>query len=114
MGGSLLVSKIEGVCYAGRMASQMMLFATETEAQKDGSFVVRPRRLIDGKEISARKAAELLGFRDKDTIFRLVELGELRGWKPQALRGNGKYRIDLGSVMDYKARRLAEHRTSDA
>jgi hypothetical protein len=92
------------------MASQLYLFETTASPQKDGSFVVRPQRLIDGKEISAQKAAGLLGFKDKETIFRLVELGEIKGWKPKSKRNNGKYRIDLGSVMDYKARRLAESR----
>lgn len=94
------------------MASQLHLFESETTPAGDGSFLVRPKRLVDGREISARKAADMLGFRDKETIFRLIEAGELRGWKPKAKRGNGKYRIDLGSVLDYKARRLAESKAS--
>lgn len=88
------------------MASQLFLFETETIAESDGSFRVRPKRLIDGKEIDARKAAGMLGFRDRESIFRLIELGELTGWKPETVRGNGKYRIDLGSVIAYKERRL--------
>jgi hypothetical protein len=92
------------------MASQLHLFETECTPSGDGAFLVRPKRLIDGKEISAKKAAGLLGFRDKETIFRLVEMGEIIGWKPKSKRGNGKYRIDLGSVMDYKTARLRESR----
>lgn len=92
------------------MASQLMLFESDQERTADGSFVVRPRRLVDGREVTAKKAAGMLGFKDKETIYRLVELGEIRGWKPKSARGNGKYRIDLGSVLDYKSRRLAEAR----
>jgi hypothetical protein len=90
------------------MASQLFLFESESSPGVDGAFIVKPKRLVDGREISAQKAAEMLGFRDKETIFRLVECGEIRGWKPKSRRGNGKYRIDLGSVLDYKAKRLAE------
>lgn len=89
------------------MASQLMLFETDTTPRADGSFLLRPRRLVDGKEISAMKAAGLLGFRDTETVYALVRTGEIKGWKPAAARGNGKYRIDLGSVMTYKERRLA-------
>lgn len=90
------------------MASQIMLFETEAEARADGSFVVKPRRLVDGHEIDAKKAAGMLKFRDVETIYRLVESGEIKGWKPKSARGNAKYRIDLGSVLEYKARRLKE------
>lgn len=83
-----------------------MLFETESSPQSDGSLVVRPRRLITGREIDAARAAEILGFKDRETVFRLVERGELIGWKPESKRGNAKYRIDLQSVYDYKARRL--------
>ena len=93
-------------CYNGRMAGQLYLFESETGAREDGSFIVRPRRLVDGREISAGKAAEMLGFKDRETIYRLIELGEIRGWKPGSKRGNGKFRIDLGSVIDYKTRRI--------
>jgi excisionase family DNA binding protein len=88
------------------MSAQLMLFETDSEPQKDGSLVVRPRRLCTGQEVSARKAAELLGFVDVDTISRLVAIGEIRGWKPESKRGNAKWRIDLQSVLEYKARRL--------
>lgn len=88
------------------MAAQLFIFESEQSLQVDGSFHIRPKRLVDGREIGAGKAAEMLGFRDRETIFRLIVLGELRGWKPETTRGNGKYRIDLGSVLDYKARRL--------
>lgn len=89
------------------MASQLLLFETDTTPRADGSILLRPRRLVDGKEISAAKAAGLLGFKDPETIYGMIQTGEIKGWKPNAARGNGKYRIDLGSVMAYKERRLA-------
>jgi len=101
---------LPGPCYNARMASQLFLFESETATQADGSFMIRPKRLVDGREISAKKAAEMLGFRDKETISKLIAAGEIKGWKPASKRGNGKYRIDLGSVLDYKARRLADAR----
>ena len=84
---------------------QMMLFETDSTPMADGSLVVRPRRLCTGQEIGARRAAEMLGFRDRETISRLVEAGEIQGWKPEAKRGNAKWRIDLASVLEYKERR---------
>lgn len=89
------------------MASQLMLFETDTTPRADGSFLLKPRKLVDGREVSAGKAAGLLGFKDKETVYALVRSGQIRGWKPESARDNGKYRIDLGSVMDYKARRQA-------
>ncbi|MEI6656786.1 MAG: hypothetical protein WCP45_18625 [Verrucomicrobiota bacterium] len=90
------------------MASQLMLFETDTTPRADGCFLLRPRRLVDGKEVGAAKAAGLLGFKDAETIYGLIQCGEIKGWKPASTRGNGKYRIDLGSVLDYKERRLRE------
>ena len=90
------------------MASQLILFETDATPRTDGSFLLQPRRLVDGKEISARKAAGMLGFKDPETIYGMIQCGEIKGWKPASARGNGKYRIDLGSVMDYKERRLKE------
>lgn len=72
--------------------------------------MIRPRRLVDGREISADAAARMLGFRDKATVCRMVGAGVLQGWKPESKRGNAKYRIDLGSVLDYKARRVQAER----
>ena len=99
---------LAGVWYDAPMTSQLMLFETDATPRADGSFLLRPRRLVDGKEISAAKAAGLLGFRDTETIYGMIQAGEIRGWKPASARGNGKYRIDLGSVMEYKERRLKE------
>lgn len=90
------------------MASQIMLFETDSTPTADGGFVVRPRRIVDGHEIDAKKAAGMLKFRDVETVYRLIELGEIKAWKPQSSRGNGKYRIDLGSVLEYKERRQKE------
>lgn len=71
----------------------------------DGSITIRPRRVADDREISAQKAAEMLGFRDRESIYRLIEAGEIRAWRPASKRGNGKYRINLESVMSYRERR---------
>jgi hypothetical protein len=90
------------------MAGQLMLFETDSVACADGSFTVRPRRLVDGREIGAKKAAAMLGFRDVETISKLVALGQIKGWKPESLRNNAKWRIDLGSVIAYKEKRLRE------
>lgn len=85
-----------------------MLFETDSVPQADGSLVVRPKRLCTGQEITARKAAAMLDFKDIETISRMVALGEIRGWKPKSKRGNAKWRIDLQSVLEYKQRRLKE------
>lgn len=95
-----------GVWYDVGMNSQMMLFETESEARADGSLVVRPRRLLTGEEIGAKRAAKMLGYRDRESVYRLIEIGEIKAWKPRTLRENGKWRVDLQSVLDYKARRL--------
>ncbi len=85
-----------------------MLFETDAEQRPDGSFVVKPRRIVDGHEIDAKKAAGMLKFRDVETIYRLIDAGEIKAWKPKSERGNAKYRIDLGSVLEYKALRQKE------
>ena len=68
----------------------------------DGSITIRAKELADHREIGSKEAAEILGFRDRETISRLVEAGEIKGWKPATLRGNGKWRICLQSVLDYR------------
>jgi hypothetical protein len=88
--------------------SQLMLFETDSVPQADGSLLVRPRRLCTGQWISAKKAAGMLGFKDVETISRMVVLGEISGWKPKSKRGNAKWRIDLQSVLEYQSRRLKE------
>lgn len=87
---------------------QQFLFEIEQTARPDGSFVVRPTRIMDGNEIGAKRAAKMLGFKDRETIYNLIKTGQIKGWKPKSENDNGKYRIDLGSVLDYKAARLAE------
>lgn len=93
---------------------QILLFEVEQTRHQDGSFTVRPKRLTDGREIGVAQAAKMLGFRDRETIYRLLELGEIRGWKPSSKRGNGKWRIDWQSVADYKAARLEAARRGEA
>ena len=85
-----------------------MLFETESTPQADGSLIVRPRRLLTGEEIGVDRAAKLLGSRDRESVYALIWAKRIRAWKPETRRGNGKWRIDLQSVLDYKARRLQE------
>jgi hypothetical protein len=91
-------------------SQQTFLFLAEQSKHADGSFTVRPKRLVDGREISAKAALKMLGFSDIETIATLVGASEIVGWKPATQRGNGKWRIDLGSVIDYKERRKREGR----
>lgn len=95
-----------GVCYDAGMTRKLMLFETESEQCADGSLKVKPRTLLIGEEIGVKKAAEMLGYRDKEAIYRLIEIRALKAWKPETANGNGKWRIDLQSVLEYKARRL--------
>lgn len=90
-----------------------MLFEAVQTANADGSFTVRPKRLTHGKEIGARAAARMLGFKDRETVYRLIELGEIRAWKPKSERGNGKWRIEWESVAGYKAARLEAARRGE-
>ena len=90
---------------------QLFLFESEQSAAGDGSFVVRPRRLCTGQEVGVKKVCGLLGFKDRESIYRLIELGQIQAWKPKSERGNGKWRIDLQSVLEYKAQRLRESRS---
>lgn len=89
------------------MAQQQFLFAVEQTQNADGSFVVKPKKLMHGVEISANRAMKMLGFKDRETIYGLIKTKQIRGWKPKSKRANGKYRIDLTSVLDYKAKREA-------
>lgn len=93
---------------------QMHLFEAEQQRMTDGRIVVTPKRLVDGREIDVRSAARMLGFRDRETIYRMIDRGELRGWKPSSKRGNAKWRIDLGSVIDYKRRRSQAAESGEA
>ena len=86
--------------------TQLYLFESEQTPSSDGSFVVRPRRLCTGQEVAVQRVCKLLGFRDRESVYRLIDQGELTAWKPDSQRGNGKWRIDLQSVLEYKARRL--------
>jgi hypothetical protein len=87
------------------MAEQQFLFIADQTVRADGAIVVKAKRLVDGKPISAKRAAAMLGFRDRETIYRLIRSGEILAWKPKSKRDNGRYRVDLGAVLDYKARR---------
>lgn len=88
------------------MGEQLGLFETEQQRQPDGAIVVRAKRLVDGQEVGLETARKMLGFRTRKAAAKLIGVpGGLVGWKPAAKRGNAKWRIDLGSVIDYKRRR---------
>lgn len=90
------------------MASQMMMFQTESLDNGDGSFTVRPRKVRIVKELKAKRAAAILGVHVQ-TIYRLCELGHehggLRAYKLPSARGNASWRIDWEFLMGYKERR---------
>ncbi len=96
---------MQGMSGSSTPQQHLAFFEFAQEQRADGSIVVKPKRLVDGKEISAKKAAGMLNFKDVKAVYRLVRLGKIVGWKPECERDNGKYRIDLGSVLDYKAKR---------
>lgn len=96
--------------------SQLMLFEAVQTANADGSFTVRPRKIEVTREISAKRAARIIG-QHIETIYRLCELGEehggLRAYKNPSDRGNAKWRIDWESAVGYKARRQAAARRGE-
>lgn len=89
------------------MAEQQFLFEVAQERRSDGSFVVRPKRMVDDQEVDAEYARRFLGYKDRETVYRLIKLRQIEGWQDVAVRGNGKYHILLGSLIDFKARRKA-------
>lgn len=86
----------------GKRATIVMV--TEQTRNPDGSVTIRPVEVADEREIGAMEAAKILGFRDRESVYRLIDLGELRAWKPASRRGNGKWRINLQSVIQYRDR----------
>jgi excisionase family DNA binding protein len=87
---------------------QLLMFEIEQVRHADGSFTVKPKRLTDGREVTTRQAAKMLGLH-RQTVSDLCQLGAkdggLEAWKTQSKRGNAKWRIAWQSVMDYKSRR---------
>ena len=81
----------------------------EQTTNADGTITIRPIALADGREIGAAEAAKILGFWN-ETISSLCRIGGNRGglsaWQPATARGNGKWRISLQSVLDYKEGRI--------
>lgn len=87
------------------MKTQLVLFEIE-RVERDGMLLVKPKRIVDGVEISTQQAMKLLKFTQIETISALIRAGEIKAWKPKSVRGNAKWRIDQGSVLDYKMRRM--------
>jgi hypothetical protein len=91
------------------MASQTMLFETDTRDNGDGSFTIRPKAVRIEREIGTKRAMRILGF-SKYEVHRLCQLGEeyggINAYKHPTMRGNGHWKIDWQSVMTYKARRM--------
>lgn len=94
--------------------SQLMLFVTEHEKHADGSFTLRPTAVRDDREIDVEEAMRILRFRDRETIYGMLDREEILGWKPATTRGNGKWRIYWTSVMEYKQRREKAARSGRA
>ncbi len=78
----------------------------EQTTNADGSITIRATAIADDREIDAGEAGRMLGIKDRETISRLCRTMEIRGWKPATARGNGKWRISLQSVLDYKHQRF--------
>lgn len=89
-------------------AAQLFLFEVDQVKRADGSVVLTPKRVVDGREIGVKAAAKILGFKDREAIYRLIDMGRITAWKPDAKRGNAKWRIDWESVMRYKEARKRE------
>lgn len=91
------------------MSEQLILFETAQEANDDGSFTLRPKKVSLGGEKSAKWVAKFLRMHVQ-TVYRLCELGEenggLKAYKmtPSA-KGNSAWRVDWASVASYKQRR---------
>lgn len=94
------------LCYTVGMASQLMLFRTETTDNGDGSWTVRPIEVKFDREIRLKKAMAILGY-SKDEVNRLCQLGAKHGgldaYKLPSKNGNAPWRIDWLSVTRYKA-----------
>ncbi len=80
----------------------------EQTQNPDGSINLRPVEVADEREIGSQQAMTLLGLRDIETIATMIQAGLIEGWKPYTKRGNGRWRIKLQSVLDYKEARLRE------
>ena len=91
----------------GKRATVVM--ETVQTRNPDGSVTIRPTKVADEREICAAEAARILGFRDRESVCRLIDLGELRAWKPASRRGNGKWRINLQSVLGFRERCRPSH-----
>lgn len=79
----------------------------EQTRNADGSITIRATAVADEREIGAREVGKMLGIKDIDTISHLCRTGQISGWKMETARGNGKWRISLQSVLDYKQQRIA-------
>lgn len=73
------------------------------ETNPNGSITLIPQKVEDTREITLNQAAEMLNFRDPQSVSSLLRIGAIRGWKPDSKRGNAKWRINLQSVLDYKS-----------
>jgi excisionase family DNA binding protein len=80
-------------------------FHVQQSKNADGSFTVRPVKIVDDRMIGIDEAAKILCFRDKKSVYPLISAGIIRAWKPETRRGNGKWRINLQSVHEYKEHR---------
>ncbi len=83
------------------------LFAYSASIQPNGDITLRKKAV--SLEGSARDAARVLGCSTR-CILRLIDTEQIIGWKLNPELLNSKYRIDMNSVFQHRARCQAARR----
>ena len=102
----------QGGCYTRGVGShyQPLLFEAEVIQTGDGQATVRARRpVLEGGIEEARRALGGRRVVSRETVYRLLREGRIRGWQPRGgrprkdgRRSNAKWVIDLGSVYEWR------------
>jgi excisionase family DNA binding protein len=90
---------------------QALLFEAEVIGTGDGTATVRARRpVLEGGIGEARRVLGGRGVVSRETVYRLIREGRIRGWKPRGggMRrdgrlSNAKWVVDLGSCYELRA-----------
>lgn len=98
-------------CYDGGMTgnfpSQLSLFPEVSWTE--GTHLTAPK---SGAKLrrwgTVQKACEILDDCDRETIYQLIQSGQVKGYKRNPMRPNSHYRVDLLSVWQHKHLQLAE------
>lgn len=88
---------------------ERVVFAVDQKPVGDGAWLVRPRRVVAGREVGRAEAAAILRV-SPDTVSALVRAGRIEGWQLPTRRGNGRMRISLESVLKYREAAVEEAR----